>query len=258
MPLRLSDFDAVTFDVYGTLIDWEPSIIDFLRDWAGRNGVSSSEEDFLMAFDRARADIQQARPAYPYPEILRRCFDRICREYGVAIDRREREQFALTPHQWPAYPDSHAGLAALQAHAKVGALSNIDNASLESSCRKLDFRFDVVVTAERVGAYKPDWPHFEAGISDLAAIDIPRERILHVGQSLRADIAPANRLGLTCAWIHRPGRLLGLSGDGVAEAKPDLTVSSLQELVSAISAQGRAGCLTTCCFQGGQRCARSC
>ncbi len=97
MPLRLSDFDAVTFDVYGTLIDWEPSIIDFLRDWAGRNGVSSSEEDFLMAFDRARADTQQARPAYPYPEILRRCFDRICREYGVAIDRREREQFALTP-----------------------------------------------------------------------------------------------------------------------------------------------------------------
>jgi putative hydrolase of the HAD superfamily len=127
----------------------------------------------------------------------------------------------------------------LQARAKVGALSNIDNASLESSCSKLDFRFDLVVTAERVGAYKPDWPHFQAGIADLTALGIPRERILHVGQSLRADIAPANRLGLKCVWINRPGRLLGLSGEGAAEAKPDLTVSSLQELVAAIAAGDR-------------------
>jgi 2-haloacid dehalogenase len=74
-----------------------------------------------------------------------------------------------------------------------------------------------------------------SGIADLAALGIPRERILHVGQSLRADIAPANKLGLTCAWINRPDRLLGLSGDGAADAKPDLTVASLEELVMAIS-----------------------
>jgi 2-haloacid dehalogenase len=83
-------------------------------------------------------------------------------------------------------------------------------------------------------------PHFQTGIADLAALGIPRERILHVGQSLRADITPANRLGLKCAWINRPGRLLGLSGEGAAEAKPDLTVSSLQELVTAITANNRA------------------
>ena len=234
--LRLSDFDAVTFDVYGTLIDWEPSIIAFFRRWAERNGVASREEDLLMAFDRARAEIQRERPVHLYPEVLRRCFDRISAELGVAIDTREREAFAASPHQWPAYPDSHSGLTALQARAKVvGALSNIDNASLESSCRTLDFQFDLVVTAERVGAYKPDWPHFHTAIADLAARGIPRERILHVGQSLRADIAPANKLGLKCAWINRPDRSLGLSGEGAAEAKPDLTVSSLAALVAAIS-----------------------
>src|SRR5258708_6267893 len=173
MPLRLSDFDAVTFDVYGTLIDWEPSIAAFLGKWAERNRVSSSEQDLLMAFDRARASIQQKRPAHLYPEVLRRCFDRISFEFGVVVDVQEREAFAATPHQWPAYPDSHTGLMALQSRAKVGALSNIDNASLESSCRKLDFRFDLVVTAERVGAYKPDWPHFQTGIADLAALNIP-------------------------------------------------------------------------------------
>jgi 2-haloalkanoic acid dehalogenase type II len=236
--LRLSDFDAVTFDVYGTLIDWEPSIIEFLAQWAGQNGVSASAHDLLMAFDGARAEIQQERPAHLYPEILSRCFDRICGEFEVAGDPPQRAAFAASPHQWPAYPDSHAGLKALQGRAKVGALSNIDNASLESSCRKLDFRFDVVVTAQRVGAYKPDTPHFQTALADLAALNIPRERILHVGQSLRADILPANRLGLKCAWIHRPERLLGLSGEGVAEAKPDLTVASLHELVDVISGEG--------------------
>jgi putative hydrolase of the HAD superfamily len=239
MPLNLSDFDAVTFDVYGTLIDWEPAIVGFLRRWADGNAIPSSELDLLMAFDRARAQIQKERPAHLYPEVLRRCFDRMSAEFGVGADPEEREAFAAAPHQWPAYPDSHAGLIALQAHVRVGALSNIDNASLESSCRKLDFRFDLMVTAERVEAYKPDWPHFQTGIADLAALGIPRERILHVGQSLRADVTPANRLGLKCAWINRPGRLLGLSGEGAAEAKPDLTVSSLQELVTAITAKNR-------------------
>lgn len=240
MPLNLSDFDAMTFDVYGTLIDWEPSIIAFLSDWSARNGVTASGPDLLMAFDRARAEIQKERPAHLYPDVLRRCFERICGEFGVAVEAGDREAFAMSPHQWPAYPDSHQGLLALQARARVGALSNIDNASLASSCRALDFRFDLIVTAERVGAYKPDRPHFDTAMADLAGLGIARDRILHVGQSLRADIAPANQLGLTCVWVNRPGRSLGLSGEGVETARPDLTVSSLQELVAAITAGGRA------------------
>jgi 2-haloalkanoic acid dehalogenase type II len=233
--LRLSDFDAVTFDVYGTLIDWEPSIIAFLNDWAADAGLTAGGRDLLMAFDRARAEIQKERPAYIYPEILRRCFDRISKEFGVAVDPARREAFSATPHSWPAYSDTSEGLKALQRRAKVGALSNIDNASLASSCKKMDFQFDIVVTAQRVGAYKPDWPHFNVGLADIQALGIPRERVLHVGQSLRADITPANKLGLKCAWINRPERHLGLSGEGAAEAKPDLTVPSLAALLEAIA-----------------------
>lgn len=235
MPFRLSDFDAVTFDVYGTLIDWEPSIIAFLRRWAdGEGRAAASDMDLLMAFDRARAVFQKERPAHLYPDILRRCFDHIAVEFGIPADAATREAFAASPHTWPAYADSHAGLAALQRHAKIGALSNIDEASLQSACRRLDIRFDIVVTAERVGAYKPDWPHFHTAIADLDAMGIARERILHVGQSLRADITPANRLGLTCAWIDRPGRALGLSGEGAAQARPDLTAPSLAALVAML------------------------
>ncbi|MCJ2067637.1 HAD-IA family hydrolase [Methylobacterium sp. J-030] len=233
--LDLADFDAVTFDVYGTLIDWEPAIIAFLNAWADRHGLAVEGDALLMAFDRARAAIQKERPAHLYPDVLRRCFDRICAEHGVEPDPQTREAFADSPKTWPAYPDSHEGLLALQARAKVGALSNIDEASLLASSDKLGFAFDLVVTAERVGAYKPDWPHFHTAIDELAALGIPKERILHVGQSLRADVVPANKLGITSAWVHRPGRELGLTGDGVEGAKPDLTVASLAELVAALT-----------------------
>jgi 2-haloacid dehalogenase len=234
--MKLADFDAVTFDVYGTLIDWEPSIIAFLDGWAKRHAVKAKGEDLLMAFDRARAEIQKIRPALLYPDVLRRCFERICGEFGVAVDTPEREAFSRSPHDWPAYPDSGAGLKALQRRAKIGALSNIDNASLRSSCAKMGITFDIIVTAERVGAYKPDWPHFHTALADLKALRIPPARVLHVGQSLRADITPANKLGLKCAWVHRPGRALGLSGEGAAEARPDLEVPSLAALVTALGA----------------------
>jgi 2-haloacid dehalogenase len=107
-----------------------------------------------------------------------------------------REAFAASPKTWPAYPDSHDGLVALQSQAKIGALSNIDDASLQASSDILGITFDLIVTAERVGAYKPDTPHFDTALSELGAQGVPLERILHVGQSLRADIVPANRLGL--------------------------------------------------------------
>ncbi len=232
--IRLANFDAVTFDVYGTLIDWEPSIASFLGRWAGQSGVVASDEDLIMAFDRARAEIQKERPAHLYPDVLRRCFDRIAHELNLFADADLREAFAATPHHWPAYSDASAGLKALQARAKIGALSNIDNSSLASSCAKMGIAFDIVVTAERVGAYKPSPEHFQTALADHTAQGIAPARILHVGQSLRADITPANQLGLTCVWINRPNRLLGLSGEGAAEARPDLTVSSLAEMLEAI------------------------
>jgi len=232
--LRLADFDAVTFDVYGTLIDWEPSIVEFLTLWATKYGVTAADKELIMSFDRARAIIQKERPAHLYPEVLRRCFDRISGDFGVSIDPELREAFSTTPHQWPAYSDVPAGLKQLQALAKIGALSNIDNASLASSCSKMAVKFDIVVTAERVGAYKPSPEHFDTALADLDAMGIARTRVLHVGQSLRADITPANKLGLKCVWINRPERLLGLSGEGAAEARPDLIVGSLAEMLEAI------------------------
>lgn len=236
MGLRIADFDALTFDVYGTLIDWEPSIKAFLSACGARNGVGASADDLLMSFDRARAVVQTERPAHLYPDVLRHCFERIAAEFAVSPGLENRDAFAGTPHQWPAFPDTRDGLRALQARVKNCALSNIDEASLRSSCKHIDIGFDLAVTAERVGAYKPDRPHFDTALSELEAAGIPKSRVLHVGQSLRADMAPANKLGLTCAWVRRSGRSLGLSGEGAPDARPDLTFASLAELVAALGA----------------------
>src|SRR5260370_40901553 len=98
MSLQLANFDAVTLDVYGTLIDWEPAIMAFLRRWADQHGVCAPDKDLLLAFDRTRAEIQKERPAPLYPEVLRRCFDPISVAFPVAVDKRSRESLSRAPH----------------------------------------------------------------------------------------------------------------------------------------------------------------
>src|SRR3546814_14278194 len=102
-----------------------------------------------MSFDRARAEIQKERPAHLYPEVLRRCFDRISSDFGIPVDASKREAFSKTPHEWPAYPDTPASLQALQARKKIGDLSNIDNASLASTCTKMGIDRKGVVEGKR-------------------------------------------------------------------------------------------------------------
>lgn len=234
-PIRLADFDALTFDVYGTLIDWEPTLSRFLSEQARAHGIDEAPEATMARYDAIRGEVQRRHPALLYPEILRRCFDALHAQWGVTPAPESRERFAEGPKTWPAYPDSSAALKALQARARIAALSNIDEASLAVSCQKLDIRFDLTVTAERVRDYKPAMPHFKTGLAELAAMGIARQRVLHVAQSLRADIAPANALGLSCVWVNRQGRQLGLTGQGAAAAKPDLTVASMAELVERIA-----------------------
>ena len=114
----------------------------------------------------------------------------------------------------------------------LGALSNIDEASFETILSRLGFAFDLTVTAERVGAYKPDKAHFMAALSDLRARGIEKESVLHVAQSKRADIVPATDLGLSCVWVERPGHIFGRRGGGAESVRATYRVSSLAELLT--------------------------
>lgn len=233
MTLRAADYDALTFDINGTVLDWEPEIAAFLTRWAADAGLELAREDALRLFDRARQPHQETRPALPYPEVLKRALDAIAAEYGRQADAADREAFGQLAAGHKPFPDSVPALGDLRAMGfRLGALSNIDEAAFARVTEAAGLRFDVVVTAERVGAYKPDHAHFNTALADLQAMGIPPGRVLHVAQSRRADIVPANALGLTCVWVDRPGHVFGRAGKGAETAKPDHVVNSLGELVS--------------------------
>ncbi|WP_075358728.1 HAD family hydrolase [Caballeronia sordidicola] len=237
MQLDLTQFDAVTFDVYGTLIDWEPSIIAMLQSVADQHNIDLSRDQLLLEFDRARAQLQRVRPALLYPEVLRQAYNQFCERYRVPPNNREREVFSSAVMLWPAFDDAIEALAYLHSHLKIGLFSNIDNESLSFSVRKLRLQPDVIITAEGVGAYKPDHAHFHAGFAEFEKFGISPNRVLHVGQSLRADVIPANALDLKCVWIRRPGRSLGSRPEDAVGAQPDATFDTMHDLALALSSQ---------------------
>lgn len=231
--LALSDFNAVTFDFYGTIVDWELEILAFLRDWTDGQGCSLEDGQLLEVYDRLRQPIQNERPIENYPEVLRRTLDAMASEFSCELPAELRNEFGSIAATHKPFSDSLAALNALRERGLLlGALSNIDNASFDAILSSIGFDFDLKITAERVGAYKPDKAHFNTALAELAAKGILQDRVLHVAQSKRADIVPANELGLTCVWVNRPGHIFGRAGSGAEAAEPTYRVSSLEELLS--------------------------
>lgn len=227
-------YDALTFDVYGTLIDWEPTILAALSQSIGAKEAAIDDSVLLDAFDRARAHYQALSPARPYPRVLRSAFNYIADELESDVDPEECARFGDSVGDWPPYPDSVTALSTLREHFVLGALTNMDNGSFEKTHALLGNCFEIVVTAERAGAYKPSLRHFVLGLTDLAERGIPPQRVLHVAQSLRADVRPANLLGQDVVWINREGRGLGHTGFGAELAVPMATFPSIEAFVSEL------------------------
>jgi 2-haloacid dehalogenase len=198
MP-QLSAFQVLTFDCYGTLIDWETGICQALGPWLEAQGVRVGRDELLAAFAAAEAPQQQATPDLPYPELLARVHGAVAQRFGVAVDPAAAQAFGGSVPNWPAFPDSADALAYLKRHYRLVILSNIDRASFAHSARKLGVEFDAVYTAEDIGSYKPDGRNFEYMLARLAEQGIAREEILHTAESLYHDHIPAKRFGLaTC------------------------------------------------------------
>ena len=216
--MRLSDFAALTFDCYGTLIDWESGILGALAPWRRRAGVDADDEALLAAFAEVESALEAAHPAMLYSDLLAAVQMELGRRFGAAATEAESRAFGRSVKDWPAFPDSRDALAYLRRHYKLVVLSNIDRASFAESARRLGIAFDLVVTAEDVGSYKPAPRHFEVGLAKLAEIGVPRKRVLHVAQSLFHDHVPAKRLGLATAWINRRA---GRAGGGATAVPPE-------------------------------------
>lgn len=233
--INFNDYKALSFDCYGTLIDWETGIADWVRAWSARTGTRLSPEAFLEAFPKHERSLQTERPDLRYSLLLADVARRIAAGYGVAISDEDAESFGQSVGDWPAFEDSTDALRALAERYKLVILSNVDRTSFARSNERLAVKFDVILTAEDVGAYKPATTAFDSLLATIDGMGIPKHALLHVGESHYHDIEPANRDQIDCVWIDRSGArgLPRASGPGVAQGKPLATFPSMKALADA-------------------------
>jgi 2-haloacid dehalogenase len=240
--MRLSDFKALTFDCYGTLIDWESGITAAFRPWLEQNGRSAPDEAVLTVFSETEGPQQEATPALPYPQLLARVHETMSRSFGIGPDAAAAEAFGQSVPDWPAFPDSAEALAYLKQHFRLVILSNVDRASFSKSNERLGVAFDLICTAEDIGSYKPDPRNFAYLLERLEELGLGQGDILHTAESLHHDLLPAQRLGLATCWIHRRHAKGGFGATRAAEAevRPDFRYQSLAAMAAAHRAE-RAG-----------------
>ena len=201
--MEFADFDALSFDCYGTLIDWEAGLAAVLGPWARDQGLDLTDEALLTAYSAHEASAEGSHPADPYPLILARSLRDLGHELGAQVTQADAERMATSVPAWPAFPDSAAALNALAQRYQLIILSNVDRASFAASNRQLQVTFTSILTAEDVGSYKPSPRNFDALLAEADRLGIPRGRLLHVAQSLFHDHVPAKKIGLPTAWINR-------------------------------------------------------
>jgi len=219
--MKISDFDTLTFDCYGTLIDWESGIVAALRTWASARGINAGDADLLAAFSQSESIQQAATPSALYPEILAAVLRDIGAQVGAAPSPAEQIAFGRSVQEWPAFPDSAEALAYLKRYYKLVIVSNIDRESFRHSNAKLGVDFDLIVTAQDVGSYKPAPGHFTRALALLAEMGVGKDKVLHTAQSLFHDHVTAKAFGLTTLWINRRAG----SGDWGATPAPSAPVT---------------------------------
>jgi 2-haloacid dehalogenase len=234
--MKTTDFEALSFDCYGTLIDWEAGIGSVLREWADRRDVDMSTEELLVAYADQEAEAERGHPTDPYPSILSRAMRALGKKLGVEVSHEDAHALAVSVPDWPAFPDSADALQRLSKHFKLIILSNIDNDGFAASNKKLGVTFDAILTAENIGSYKPSPSNFDALDHQVDTMGIPRDKLLHVAQSLFHDHLPAKSRGMTTVWINRrhadPG--WGATPNPGAEVTPDWTFTSMAEFADAV------------------------
>ena len=233
--MKLTDFKVISFDCYGTLIDWETGIFEAFQPFMQRTGRVLSREYLIRTFARYEALQQMKTPTISYAEILQRVYARIAQVCHVQPSRDEAIMFSNSIGNWPAFIDSPSSLQYLKQYFKLVILSNVDNDSFRLSNEKLQVDFDYIFTSQDIGSYKPDLRNFKFLISRLAEHGIPKEADLHAAVGLYHDLLPASHMGLATAWIHRRAGREGHGATRPPERMPALNFrfTSLEQLVLA-------------------------
>jgi 2-haloacid dehalogenase len=226
------DFDVLTFDCYGTLIDWEAGLAAAFAPVLAAHGITAGDEDLLARYARHEA-AAEAGPYRTYREVVALGLDGVADELGFTPTPEERSGFGAAVAGWPAFADSAAALAQLATRFRLGVITNCDDDLFAAAADRLGVAFDPLVTAQQAGAYKPAERPFELAFERLG---LPRDRILHVAQSLFHDHVTAKRLGLKTVWIDRRGGRAGTGATPEADARPDATYPDMASFAAAATA----------------------
>lgn len=239
--MLLTDFDTLTFDCYGTLIDWESGMIEALKGLAARAERRLSRDQILEAHARHESSQQRYTPTKLYRELLSIVYKRLAEEWSVHATHEDCVAYGRSVESWPAFEDSADALRYLKKYFKLVILSNVDNEMFQASNRKLQVEFDAIYTAEDIGAYKPSARNFEYMIEKLEGIGVRREKVLHTAESMFHDHKPANDHGLKSCWIYRrhAQRGFGATMDPGQMPHVDFKFNSMLELAKAHQEQLR-------------------
>ncbi len=229
--MNFDDFEVLTFDCYGTLIDWEAGIWHALQPILTDRRLNLTRNQALELYGELESDAERGE-YLAYRAVLRQVLEGFGARLGFAPTEKELQRFAESVKDWPAFPDSARALQALRRKYRLAIISNIDDDLFAYSAQRLQAPFDWVITAQQARSYKPSLNHFRLA---LARIGLPKNKILHVAQSLFHDIAPAKALGWSTVWINRRHGQEGFGATPPAQAQPDLEVPDLQTLAEKIA-----------------------
>jgi 2-haloacid dehalogenase len=231
--LDFSRFEILTFDCYGTLINWEEGILRCMCRILAAHGKDTDDTTILQLYGDFEARAEQGTYRC-YREVLQSVVSEFGKQFAFAPTEQETRSLPDSLRNWQPWPDTVSALRELQKHFRLAIISNVDDDLFAATQPQLGVKFEQVITAQQAGAYKPSLKIFELALS---RIGVPAHRILHVGQSIYHDIIPAQSLGLSTVWVNRPSPRAGIGAVKAAGGRPDLEVPSLAQLVSACARQ---------------------
>jgi 2-haloacid dehalogenase len=225
-------FDVITFDCYGTLIDWESGILEALRSFRTANGLRVTDDALLEAYASLEATLEEG-DYIRYRDVLRGVMRGLAMRFAVPVDQVDTEALVASLPHWRPFPDTVDALKRMKQRCKLAVVSNTDDDLFAETARVLEVPFDWVITAEQVRSYKPSPQNFERA---LEVMGIAKERVLHAAQSRFHDVAPAKALGLATVWVNRRHGKAGEGATARSQARPDLEVPDLKTLADRVEA----------------------
>lgn len=228
--LDFARFQALTFDCYGTLIDWESGILGALRPLLATHGKQVSDADILAIYSELEPEVQGGE-YLAYREVLRRVVHGFGLRLRFTVSPAEADSLPESLKDWKPFPDTIPALRRLAQRYSLNIISNIDDDLFAMTAKHLEVKFDQVITAQQCRSYKPSLNNFNTALS---RIGLPPDRVLHVAESLFHDVAPARKLDLASVWVNRRKARQGVAASRSAEVRPDFEVPDLKSLADLV------------------------